>query len=222
MNRLGNPWICTVALGCFLACACGANRSAPSAVLSAYRDALKNKRFGKAYDLMSKQFRAEYSRKEYVRIMRANPSEVAYTVEQIDPTNQTTEIGAELRFGLGERLRLVWQNGWQIASDPIAFYSQDTPRDALRSFVRAYQLKRWKIMLRFVPKAYRSKMTVQDVQKQFVGQGRAEITGMMVTLAENIDQPIEEQGAEARMTYGNQHEVRFSREKGVWVIQDLQ
>ena len=45
--------------------------------------------------------------------------------------------------------------GSEIATNPLGFYDQSTPKAALRSFIRAYRLERWDIMLRFVPSSYR-------------------------------------------------------------------
>ena len=65
-------------------------------------------------------------------------------------------MSAEFEYGLGDQMRLVQENGrWRVATNPLAFYDQTTPKAALRSFIRAYRLERWDIMLRFVPTQYR-------------------------------------------------------------------
>src|SRR5690606_30632553 len=132
------------------------------------------------------------------------------------------EATAEFRYGLGDTMRLVQEDGeWRIASNPIDFYSQATPRDALRSFVRAYELERWDVMLRFVPSKYRERMTVDKMREQFKGSQRAEIESMMNMIRANLDEPITDKGNEARMPYGDRFEVKFVLEEGKWKIQDL-
>jgi hypothetical protein len=119
-------------------------------------------------------------------------------------------------------MRLVREDGrWRIASNPIQFYSLATPRDALRSFIRAYRLKRWDVMLQFVPAKYRERMSVEKMREQFDGVRREEIASMMNMLEANIDEPIEDKGTEARMPYGDRYEVKFVREEGLWRVQDL-
>ena len=47
-------------------------------------------------------------------------------------------MGYHVDYGQGERLGLVYENGaWRLGEDPLDLYGQRTPREALRSFVRA-------------------------------------------------------------------------------------
>jgi hypothetical protein len=119
-------------------------------------------------------------------------------------------------------MRLVREDGeWRIASNPMAFYSQATPREALRSFVRAYNLERWDVMLRFVPRKYAERMDERKMRDQFQGPHRDRIATMMNMIQANLDEPITERGNEARMPYGESFEVKFVREDSKWKIQDL-
>jgi hypothetical protein len=155
-------------------------------------------------------------------MMKENPKEVAETVDQLGRTRTSVVIHAELRYGSGERMRLLREGGdWHVATNPIQFYSQATARDALRSFLRAYRLKRWDIMLRFVPNQYRERMNADTLRRQFEGEDAAEMSERMKALEANIDAPISDKGDEARMPYGDRHEVTFVREDGLWKLQDL-
>jgi hypothetical protein len=133
--------------------------------------------------------------------------------------NTRIEMNAEMHFGLGDTLRLVEEGGrWRIASNPVLFYSHASPRDALRSFVRAYKLERWDVMLTFIPDSYREKMTVDTLRKQFADD---EVATMMNMLESNIEADIDDKGNQARMPYGDRFEVAFIREDGLWKIEDL-
>jgi hypothetical protein len=201
---------------------CGGKAQGPEATLDAYRTALASKDYAAAYDLMSSDFRERHSRDEFVRMMKENPKEVADTVDQLGRTRESMVIQAELRYGLGERLRLMREGGgWRLATNPIEFYSQATARDALRSFLRAYRLKRWDIMLRFVPNQYRERMNEDTLRRQFDGEQAGEMAERMKALEANIEAPITDKGDEARMPYGDRHEVTFVREDGLWKLQDL-
>lgn len=204
------------------AAACGGPTKTPTTVLQQYSLALQKKNFDVAYALMSEQFRARHSKEEFVRMMKENDREVRETAQRLKRAHKAFKVSAEFRFGLGDTMRLVQQNGrWRIATNPIHFYSFATPREALRSFIRAYNLKRWDVMLRYVPNKYRQRMNVEKMKKQFHGDNRESVASMMSMLEANIDEPIQDKGNEARMPYGDHYEVKFLREEGRWKIQDL-
>ncbi|HEY4175578.1 MAG TPA: hypothetical protein VGM90_02040, partial [Kofleriaceae bacterium] len=141
-----------------LVAACTSGKG-PTGTLDNYGRALKNHEYGKAYDLMSASFRGKVSREDYVRMMRDNPREVDETADRLRGKKGSMEVSAEFEYGLGDSMRLVQEDGrWKIATNPMGFYDQTSPKAALRSFIRAYRLERWDVMLRFVPDAYREKM----------------------------------------------------------------
>lgn len=196
--------------------------SGPSQTLDSYGRALKNHEFAQAYDLMSSSFRSKVSREDYVRMMRDNPREVDETAERLRGKHGSIEVSAEFEYGLGDQMRLVQEGGrWRIASNPLAFYDQSTPKGALRSFIRAFRLERYDIMLRFVPNQYREKMDAAKMKAQFTGPSREQMETLMNTLEANVDEPIIERGNDARMSYGDRFEVKFVKEDGVWKLKDL-
>lgn len=199
-----------------------ASSRGPGATLDTYGQALRRGDYASAYGMMSQSFRAKHSREDFVRMMKENRREVDETAARLESPHRELDISAEFRYGLGDTMRLVQERGtWRIASNPVLFYSMASPRDSLRSFVRAYSLRRWEVMLRFVPKKFAEKMDAKKMQDQFEGQHRDMIESMMHMLEANIDEPIEDKGNEARMPYGDRYEVKFVREDGVWKIQDL-
>ena len=201
--------------------ACGPS-SGPGQTLDTYGRSLKNHDFGQSYDLMSSSFRGKVTREDYVRMMRDNPREVDETADRLRGKHGSLEVSAEFEYGLGDQMRLVQEDGhWRIATNPLAFYDQTTPKAALRSFIRAYRLERWDIMLRFVPNQYREKMDVPKMKAQFTGPSKDKMETLMNTLEANVDEPIIERGNDARMSYGEKFEVKFVKEEGVWKLKDL-
>lgn len=199
---------------------CG-NKGGPQGALDGYGAALRRRDYGAAYDMMSSSFRARVSRDEFVRLLRDSPREVAETSERLSGRG-TVEVSAELHYGLGDTLRLVQEDGqWRLASNPLAFYDQSSPRAALRSFLRAYRLGRYDVMLRFVPERYRVRMDVDKMKAQFEGPSKEPMDGLIDALEASIGEPIQERGNEARMTYGERFEVKFVKEDGLWKIKDL-
>jgi len=202
--------------------ACTGSRSQASGTLDRYGKALADRDFEKAYELMSSSYRAKVSREEFVQQMRDSPREVGETAHRLDKKPARMEISAEFEYGLGDTMRLVQEDGtWKIASNPLEFYDQSTPRNALRSFIRAYRLERWDVMLRFVPDKYRDKMDVEKMKTQFQGANHEQMEVLMNMIEANIDEPIDPKGNEARMSYGEKYEVKFVREDGAWKIKDL-
>jgi hypothetical protein len=201
---------------------CGSRQSGAVSALHDYSAALRAHDYSAAYDMMSESFQAKHSRDEFVRMMKESGEEVSQTAQMLSSQHKSVEITADFNFGFGDTMRLVQEDGeWRIASNPMAFYSQSTPREALRSFVRAYSLKRWEVMLAFVPTKYRERMTVEKMRNQFEGAHREEIESMMNMIQANLDEPITDKGSEARMPYGDRFEVKFVLEEGRWKIQDL-
>jgi hypothetical protein len=204
-----------------LLAACGGS-TGPTQTLDKYGRALKNHDFGQAYDLMSSSFRSKVSREDYVRMMRDNPREVDETADRLRGKHGSLEVSAEFEYGLGDQMRLVQEGGrWKIANNPLGFYDQSTPKSTLRSFIRAFRLERWDIMLRFVPNQYREKMDAAKMKAQFTGPSKEQMETLMNTLEANVDEPIIERGNDARMSYGDRYEVKFIKEDGVWKLKDL-
>ncbi len=200
---------------------CGAPHSGPQRVLTDYSRALERNDFDRAYALMSDDYQAQHSKADFVRMLEENPREVTETASRLRSAQGDLEVSAELKFGLGDRMQLVREGGrWKIASNPVDFYSQRTPREALRSFLRAYSLKRWDVMLRFVPNNYRERMTAETMRNQFEGEHKDDISRMMAMIAANVDEPISDKGTEAQLRYGD-FEVTFIREEMQWKIKDL-
>lgn len=210
-----------VAVCVLLGSACGQG-GGPNQTLDRYGAALKAHDFAAAYDMMSSSFRGKVSRDDYVRMMRDNGREVNETADRLRGKKGSMEVSAEFEYGLGDTMRLVQEDGaWRIATNPLGFYDQSTPKAALRSFIRAYRLERWDVMLRFVPASYAKEMDAKKVQAQFSGPSREQMESLINTLEANVDEPIQERGNDARMTYGDRYTVQFLKEDGVWKLKDL-
>jgi hypothetical protein len=193
----------------------------PNGALDSYSRALRRRDFGQAYEMMSSAFRARVSKDDFIQMMRENPREVAETAERLGGRG-SLEVSAELRYGLGDTMRLVQEDGrWKLAANPLAFYDQSSPRAALRSFLRAYRLGRFDVMLRFVPDRYRTRMDVEKMKAQFEGPSKEAMEALIDMLEANVEEPIVERASEARMAYGERFEVKFVREEGLWKLKDL-
>jgi hypothetical protein len=215
MRVVANSLVLAVAVAC-------SHGTGPNQTLDKYGLALKNHDFSVAYDLMSSSFRGKVSRDDFVRTMRDNGREVNETADRLRGKAGSLEVSAEFEYGLGDTMRLIQEGGqWKIATNPLGFYDQSTPQAALRSFIRAYRLERWDVMLRFVPNSYREKMDAKKMQAQFTGPSREQMENLLNMLEANVDEAIIERGNDARMSYGDRYTVQFLKEDGVWKLKDL-
>jgi hypothetical protein len=200
---------------------CPQRTPSPKDTLKSYVAALEEGDYQRAYSLMARSFRKEYDRDEFVSHYKRNPDEVKHNVKELKKGPAKLTVKAEYRYGEGNRLRLVREEGtWRLALDPVTFYSQRTPRLALKSFVRALERRRVKILLRFVPRKWRKVMTVKDMKELFSKKQREATQQLIRNLKANLDNKIEVKGDEAEMLYGDSYKVQFVREDGVWKIVD--
>jgi hypothetical protein len=214
VNRL-LPLVLSVACG-------GVSADRPLSAVDGYVAALRGGDFGRAYQFMSARYRREHSRDDFIRMMKDSPQEVRQTADRLTASDRKVDVSAKFVYDdLRDELPLVFEGGsWRIASDPLEFYPQDTPAHALRSFVRAAELKRYDVLLRFVPNQWRAEMTEAKVREQFEGDKKDDVAQMIRLITANLDNAIEQEGDKAHMTYGDRYDVKFIREDGVWKIKD--
>lgn len=204
-----------------LASGCPSREATPRHTLQAYVAALDAKDYARAYALMSSAFQKEYDRDEFVSQHRRHAAEVSRNLSELKKSPSKIVVRGELKYGEGERLLLLQEDGiWKLALDPVSFYSQRTPREALRSFVRALERRRFEILLRFVPLQWRKVMTVEDMRRLFDKKQRESTSLLLRNLKANLDNKIEIKGDEAEMLYGDSYKVQFLKEEGVWKIVD--
>ncbi|MEC7521586.1 MAG: hypothetical protein VYE22_17025 [Myxococcota bacterium] len=193
----------------------------PESTVSAFAAALREGRTDDAYGLMSDNYRRRVSLEEFRRYLTDYPAEVQQTARALSQRRGRAEEEAVVEYGEGEALRLVRESGdWRVATDVVDFYDQSTPRAALRSFVRAMERRRYDVVLALIPEADREGMTPERMREAWEGEGREEVERLLANLRAALDNPIEEVGDRATMTYGDRFRVQFVREDGVWRIED--
>ncbi len=133
-----------------------------------------------------------------------------------------TPLQIDVEVDLGQKLALILEGGqWRVAAHPFDLYAQQTPRAALRSFVRAVELGRYDALLRLIPNRYRVAVTVEKLRDYWEGEHKSENRKLLKELRANIGAPIVETGDEARMPFGENSEARFLREDGLWKVEDV-
>lgn len=113
-------------------------------------------------------------------------------------------------------------DGWRFSVDPTDVYAQDTPRQALRAFVRASRAGRWDVLLRLAPRRYRVGLSVERLETAWTQGERAQVLQeARDRLAAHLADPIVADAHEAALDLGEEHVVRLEREGDRWVVVDL-
>lgn len=205
-------------------CAPKPQSSPPSmrAVLNAYYMALQAGRYDRAYDQMSSSFRQKFTREQYIRLLQEDPAWLKQNIQRLSSGPSKIQMTARAQYANGEFLAMVEEGGaWKISVDPTDFYSQRSPREALHSFIKAVDRRRFDVLLRFVPTQWAAKMTTKMMRDAWDGTKKEEVATLLQNLKANQDAAIRLLGQDrASMPYGDKHEVRFIREDGLWKIED--
>lgn len=137
------------------------------------------------------------------------------------PTSVRPE--ATLLLGPSDPARVVWtDDGWRFSTDPSDYYAQGTPREALRSLVRASHRQRWDRLIDLAPRRYRIGLSPQDLQRAWTeGEHAKELRAARDRLAEHLADPIRADSHEAVLLLGGGRAARLEREGDRWVVVDF-
>ncbi len=204
-----------------LASGCHAPAQGPEATLDAYLAALSAKQLDRAYALLSADYQKSHDRASFERAVEAADAQAG--ADKLRKSSHQMQLEAELELPDGEKLPLVREGGeWRFAHDPLDFYPQSTPVEALRSFARAVENHRYDVALRFVPERYRAALTVDKLRERWEGERRAELLGQLQAVRAHLGDPWESSGDEARLTVGERKQARLLREGGAWKVDTLE
>ncbi len=150
-------WLGGLLLCGALGCAAHADLQAgPNATLRAYSAALTEGRADDAYALLSSEAKRSISLEAFRRMVRENREDVLEIARALARPSSDPVVTAAVVSPGGERLELVYEAGaWRIDGTAIDRYGQSTPRQAIEGFVRAFERKRYDILMRYVPNAER-------------------------------------------------------------------
>ena len=202
--------------------ACAHPQGGPAEALADFGGAVDRKDYPAAYALMTADYRRRVPLADFRRELEAGGPDVATVARRLRDQAARTPFEIEVEIDLGQKLTMVLEAGqWRVATQPFDLASQETPRAALRSFVRAVELRRYDALLRLIPNRYRVGVSIDKLRDYWEGEHRADNQKVLQALRAHINAPIVETGDEARMPYDEATEVRFLREDGVWKIEDV-
>ena len=138
--------------------ACGSSyaQQGPSDTLRAYAQALQEGRVDAAYRLLSDEAKRSMSLEAFRRAVRDNPDDALEIARAIARPAADPVVTATVTMPNGEELLLVFEGGrWRLDAAAVDLYGQATPRQALVGFLRAFERRRYDIIMRYVPDAER-------------------------------------------------------------------
>ncbi len=198
----------------------------PEATLAAYLAALSANRLDDAYALMSSDYRKTHDRATFERSIAQADKKAAGRLK-----GAQVALEAEVDLGDGEHLPLIFEHGaWKIARDPLDFYPQRAPDEALRSFLRAVEARRYDVVLRFVPARYRATITVDKLRERWEGEKRPELLQQLARVRTHLGEALQWSpgGDEAQLALpdapdaAGRKQARMIREDGAWKVEALE
>lgn len=204
---------------------CASTRASarPDETLRAYAQAIRQGRAQAAYDLLSEDAKKSIPFDAFSRIVKENPQEVSELAASLERPADPPRVTATVASPGGPVLLLVYEDGeWRIDGSSVDLYSQATPERAVLAFVRAFDNRRFDVLLRFVPNGQRGALTPSALEKAWTGEQREEVGRMMTALKAALPTArFEILGERATMAYGAGGNLELVRENGAWKVEDL-
>lgn len=202
------------------ALACAHQPEGPAATLQAFGAALARNDLRGAYALTSADFQKRTPYEVFAAGLGSSAGDTKDVGRRFAEQAAHVEPRVEVQLAQGETLALVLEGGrWRVDGPAPEPWGQRTPRAALRTFVRALGERRYDVVLRLVPRRHRADLTA-DKLRQYWEAHQDETKAMLTRLQAALTAPIVESGDEAHMPYGQEMEMVFVREDGVWRIED--
>jgi len=212
--------LCIAPLGCS---ASAQPARGPTQTLRAYAEALDQGRVADAYAMLSNEAKRELSLEAFRRMVRENPAEMKEIAKALRRPASTPVVTATIATPDGDSLLLRYESGrWRVDASAIDLYSQATPRQAVTSFVRAFERKRYDVLMRFVPDAKKSGLDAAKLRESWEGSQKQEMQRLIPAVKSALPTAtFEEVGDRATMPFGAVGTVELVREHGLWKIEDF-
>ena len=128
----------------------------------------------------------------------------------------------EVELAAGERVPLVFERGaWRVDGPVYTAWGQQTPRAAVRTFVRAVDARRYDVLLRLVPDRERGGLTADQLRAFWEGRDADAHRRLLLKVRAALAAPLVESGDEAHLPLAGDGEVRLTRESAGWTIEEL-
>ena len=191
----------------------------PQTVVTAYAEALAARDPTRAQRLLRADDRKALDPTRYAQLLQLDRVEAEQLAARLAHAGDA-RVSARVELDDGSELWLELEGDRFVVVDPLSrYYGQASPREALRSFVRAVEHARWDVVLALMPNAEREGVDAKLLGEQLSAR-REELTRMTALLASELDAPIEVVGDRATMPYGESFTARLVREDQLWKLED--
>lgn len=205
----------------------GGVQQGPSDTLRAYAQAIRDRRVEDAYALLSTEARRSMSPEAFRRMVVENTADAEELARALARPSSDPIVTATVTTPQGDELTLVYEHGrWRIDGESIDFYSQATPRQAIKAFLRAFERRRFDILMRFVPDAKKvadERFPALDearLRESWEGPQREDMERIAQGIKAALPQAVvEETNDRASMSYGSGGTLQLVREHGAWKIE---
>jgi hypothetical protein len=204
-------------------CAAGADTLSPRQALHQYALALQERRVEDAYALLSHEARAGLPFSEFAQMVQENSSEINEISSRLLRPAEPARITTTLTSPDGDTLLLVYQGeGWKVDGSSLDLYSQQSPEEALAAFVRAFENRRYDVLMRFVPDSKKHDLSVEQLKAAWEGEQREQLQRLTQALKASLATlRVELIGTRATVGYGAGATVELVHERGTWKIEDF-
>lgn len=223
MRRMMSRATCVglVALA-LLGAGCAHAPRGPGEALAAYGAALARGDLRGAYALTSVELQRRLPFEAFAAGFAGPAAEPAVLGQRIAAEATRVPPRVDVTLQTGEPVPLVFEDGrWRVDGPIYEAWGQETPRAAIRTFVRALEARRYDVVLRLVPDRERGALTPERLRTFWESVDAAAHRRLLVDLRAALASPLVESGDEAHVPLTGGGEVRLAREPGGWKIEDL-
>lgn len=204
----------------FIFVCCYRRNLSPEEVLIHFAEAIEDKDYKLAYELMDEEYKGRVSYKEFTKEIEENHEEIKSFVKLLKYPPEVVEKYIIIKYGTGDELRLVLEdNQWKVDSNIINFYDQSSPKKAIYSFIKAIKNRRYDILLRFIPNEQKENITPEVLKDKWYKEEKEEIDQFITRFIANREVSVEIYDRRATIRYYKNHEVHLIFEDGVWKIE---
>lgn len=210
--------------------ACGSStQQGPNDTLRAYAKALRERRVEDAYALLATDARRSIPLEAFRRMVLESPADMDEIASALSRPATDPIVTATVTTPAGDEVVLVFEHGrWRVDGLSLDLYGQATPRQAIRAFLRAFDRKRYDLMMRFVPDAKRVEQSgipaldEERLKASWEGPQKDEMARITMGIKAALGEAtIEETNDRATMSYGAGGTLSLVREHGAWKIEDF-
>lgn len=220
VRRLGTAILSAILL---LGCAADKRALGPQETLHEYARRVRIGDAQGAYDLLSSNARQRIPFEHFRKMLLESRGDVQALANALEREGQSIEVTATIVAPNGETLELVYENGaWKADLSAVDLYSQATPLRALEAFVRAFENRRYDVLMRFVPEADREGLDETVLRGAWEGDQREEMERLVQALKAALPTAeVEVLGNRATVAYGAGGNVQLLEQSGIWKIEEF-